>query len=467
MAPLERASQFFQKDVWSKDLKQLSTPRAALYGWSRVLYLAVRGFLRDEGIHRASALAFDTVLGLVPFLAFCVSVLKGLGVYDDLMSDTARPWIVEITSAMGDRETGDVVTLRTAFFKILDFVERAEFGSLGLLGLALLLYITVLMLYSVETSMNHIFAAESERNVARKIGDYAAILFITPLCAAVAAGITTRARQFPWLGGGLVLQLTAALAMAFGLTMLYVVMPFTRVRLKSALFGGSVAGLLWYCLLVLHVQFQVGVARYNALYSTFAAIPIFLVWLFVSWLVVLFGAEITAAHQNTAAFRYRILGSDADQASRKFLALRAVAEVGRAFMLGEPPLKLSELSELLRVPDRLVREVLEPLVTARLLARAVRSGQTAYVPARDIDGITVSAIVLALERRSSKLPRPEGLADMRIGEIVDGLDAAQSKCVHNYTLRDLVVQTQDDSLERLRAPSLNPPSSRGYAPEEV
>jgi membrane protein len=454
MSVLQRASRFFRHDVWVSDVEQLPWPRSALYTTARVLYATARSFLRDESLHRASALSFETVLGLVPFLAFCVSVLKGLGVYDDLIQKTVRPWVMNVTSALGDQGGDQMVTLRSAFFVVLDFVDRADFGSLGSAGLAVLLYITVGMLYSVEASMNRIFAAESARTIARKISDYAAILFITPICLATAAAISTQARRWPWLGGGLVLQLGAVTAMSFGLTMLYVVMPFTRVRLKSAMLGGAVAGLLWYAVLGLHVNFQLGVARYNALYSTFAAIPLFLIWLFTSWIVVLLGAELAAAHQNTATFRYRVLGSDTDPAKRRFLALRAAAEVGRAFVRGEPPLPLRELARMLRVPERLLRRILDSLVAAELLARAAARGQPAYVPARDVDTITVASLLQAAEASTDRaLPQIDSSADTQIAELVLELDQAAARSEHNLSLRQLVDAMGDDESARAPAPA--------------
>lgn len=447
MPPLERVSQFFGQEVWSADLKRMSVPRAWTYGICRMLYLAVQGFMRDQGIHRASALAFDTVLGLVPLLAFLVSILKGFGLYDALMRDTIRPWLWSITGGShgADEHVG---SLRTAFFKVFEFVDRAEFGHVGLVGLIFLLYITVLLLYSVESSLNHIFAAETSRNLARKISDYAAILFITPLCATAAATVATAGQKLPWIGSNSwLLQLGGVAIISFGLSMLYIVMPFTRVRVRSALIGGAFAGVLWYALLNVHVFFQIGVARYNAIYSTFAAFPLFLVWVFVSWLVVLFGAELSAAHQHTAGYGYRVLDAEPAHGFKKFLALRSSAEIGRRFLRGEPPLTLTELAALVRAPDRALRQVLETLVAAGLLTRAVKSGQRAYVPARDLDAIDVSSILLALERGSERLGEPaDEPADARIRELLGEIDALPCRTECNLTLRELARAVEDPEL---------------------
>src|SRR5690349_2435928 len=134
--PIRRASRFFTQDVWAADLEAMRGPKAWLYRFARVFYLAVRGFMRDEGMYRASALAFDTVLGLVPFLAFVVSAMKGFGAYQSFMTGTVRPWIDETFGAMGD-PGGDAgnVTLRRAFLQVLTFVDRADFAGLGVVGL--------------------------------------------------------------------------------------------------------------------------------------------------------------------------------------------------------------------------------------------------------------------------------------------------------------------------------------------
>jgi membrane protein len=440
--PIRRASRFFQQDVWAVDLEAMRGIKVFLYRIARVFYLAFRGFLRDHGMHRASALAFDTVLGLVPLLAFVVAAVKGFGAYDTVMEGTVRPWIDETFHGMGEATAGEgVITLKRAFLQVLTFVDRADFAGLGAFGLIVLLYIVVLLLMSVEDSLNHIFGVERSRTLTRKIADYSAILFIAPICFTVAATISAQAKVVEWHGAGFILQLLAILAMSFGLAMLYIVIPYTKVRVTSALFGGFIAGVLWYVTLVLHVVFQLGVARYNAIYSTFAVIPLFLIWVFVSWLVVIFGAELTAAHMNMGAFRWRVRGKDADFAAKEYVALRALVAIADAFLRGDKPRNLRDLAVATRVPDQLVEQVLESFTKRGVLAKTSRGGLPAWVLARDLDGITVAAVLDLVKHDSAfSIPPPTTAADVGVRKLIEGLDHALEKSPQNLNLRDLVAQ---------------------------
>jgi len=405
--------------------------------------LAFRGFLQDEGLHRASALAFDTALGIVPLLAFLVAALKGFGSYDELVINTIRPIADRMLTGIGDRSS-ELVSLHGAFMTLLAFVDRTDFSALGVLGLVTLLYIVVLLLMSVEASMNHIFGVARSRGAIRKITDYAAILFITPLSAMLAGAVATFAQKVNWPAAGFLLQLAVIFAMGLGLSALYLVMPFAKVRLSSALLGGFVAGLLSYFVLVAHVSLQLGVARYNAIYSTFAAIPLFLVWVFTTWVVVLYGAELSALHRDHARFRWKVEGQLVSHGARRYAGLRALLAVGHAFQQGAGPLTTSFLARELGVPTPLLERVLEQLSSRGLLVRTEQQGERAYVPARPLESLRLSQLVdalddspengalearsvldraarQALEELSAKCRDPE--RDPTLGDLVHRLDA--------------------------------------------
>lgn len=405
--------------------------------------LAGRGFLHDDGFYRASALAFDTILGLVPLLAFLVSTLKGFGAYQAMMRDIIRPGIVRTMIAMGAEQDTEAVGLLGVFLKVLDIVEHASFGTLGVVGLVFLLYIVVLLLVSVEDAMNHIFGVEKARSITRKITDYSAILFITPLSTIVAAGAAAGTERLAWLKQGAFSQLSAALLMAVCLSSFYLVMPYRRVRLRSAAFGGLAAGVGWYLVLVIHVHFQIGVARYSALYSTFAAIPLFLVWVFVSWIVVLLGAELAAAHDKPELYRWRIRGGDIDHRSRLFIAILALSEIARRAMRGLVPLRLSELAERTNLPAELLRAELELFVGAQYLMRNHEHGEPRYALARDIDSINVGVITEVLERAYSKHVPTEQWS--KAWQFVDSHLLRRDESIQQTTLRQLTDSIQESA----------------------
>lgn len=408
------------------------------------MVLAGRGFIRDEGFYRASALAFDTVLGLVPLLAFLVSTLKGFGAYQALMRDTIRPGIVRTMIAIGAERDSEAVGLLGVFLKVLDIVEQASFGTLGVVGLVFLLYIVVLLLVSVEETLNHIFGVEKARSITRKITDYSAILFVTPLSTILATGAASGTERLAWLKQGIFSQISAALLMALCLSLFYLVMPYRRVRLRSAAVGGLVAGVFWYLVLVVHVHFQIGVARYNALYSTFAAIPLFLVWVFISWLVVLFGAEIAAAHDKPELYRWRIRGDDIDHRSRLFIAVLALSEMAHRAIHGLPPLALSGLAERTNLPSELLRAELERFVGADLLLRSVEQGEPRYAIARDLDAINIGSITEVLEVSNSK--HAPTLEFAKTWHFIDERLLRRNEAIRSTTLRELASLVRDERL---------------------
>jgi membrane protein len=405
--------------------------------YRRLLGMAAQGFVRDEGLYRASALAFDTVLGLVPFLAFLVAALKGFGAYQVLMRQMVRPGIISTMMSMGAKQNRQGVGLLSVFLKVLDIVEQASFGAIGVFGLVFLLYIVVLLLVSIEETMNHIFGVERSRSVARRLADYSAILFITPLCMILLAGLVTGFEKSAFYEGDMPWQFLAAFAMVLGLTGLYWVMPHRSVRLGSAGIGGLFAGITWYLLLSVYVHFQIGVARYSALYSTFAAIPLFLVWLFISWIVVLFGAELAAAHDNTMQHAWRIRGKDVDHASRLFIALAGLIVISRRHLHAEPPITLSKLAEEMRLPEPLVRQQLRPFLKAELLVAGRRRGETTYSLGRDVDAIHLGDLLRILERTWTQAPLvTEG--DRRLRELLEQRVMTRDAGTEALTLRELV-----------------------------
>jgi membrane protein len=438
----------------------------AQQGW-RLVLVAGRGFFRDEGLYRASALAFDTMLGLVPFLAFFVSTLKGFGAYQTLMRNVIRPGIVRTMIAMGAERDSEAVGLLGIFLKILDIVEQASFGTLGAFGLVFLLYIVALLLVSVEETMNHIFGVEKSRSLTRKLTDYSAILFIAPLSTILAAAAASGASRYSWLRLGFFSQGTAAALMFVCLTCLYWVMPYRRVRLRSAAVGGLLAGVAWYVVLVVYVHFQVGVTRYNALYSTFAAIPLFLVWMFVSWIVVLYGAELAAAHDKPELYRWRIRGRDVDHRSRLFIALRALGEMARTSRSGRAPLVLSELAQETNLPAELLRTELDRFVSHQLLVRSQEQGEPRYAIARDLDSISVGEVTALLE--TSQADSGEGgPEDARTWQFVDERLLTRSDSVAMMSLRQFSQSTDDPAevVSQVPLPRKDNAPARGDIPSE-
>lgn len=444
---LRAVRRFFGQTVWETNLDELESGRAKLYGAARIVaQSAERLFLTDALHMRAAALTYFTVLSLVPLLAFAFALLKGFGAYDALIEESIRPRLLEMLSGNPG--------LRESVAKILGFVENTGVASLGFIGLVTLLYAATRLLRNIEAALNHIWGAQSGRGPLRQLTDYLAIIVVTPICMMLAAGLTTVSQVsaiirfvqdrlglgalLEWLLGTL-----APVGVVFaGLVFLYAVMPNTGVRARSAVLGAAVGSVLWYAALILHVRFQVGVARFNALYSGFGAFPIFLVWVQVSWLVVMIGAQVAATHQQNRnlAQRWRI---DATSKRNKEVAwLAAVLEIAQAFVRGERSPELGQLSRSLGAPEPLVREGLERLVREGLLAKASDGAGEVYVLARDPESIHIKQLLDALRELGptpSAQPKDATSPSHRhAATLLVEFESAQASFVENRHLRELV-----------------------------
>ncbi len=385
----ERGKSFFERDIWSTRLEHKSRGRVLLYRLGRTVYATVRGFFDKELTSRAAALTYYTVLSIVPFLAFAFSLLKGFGLYQKLMKESLRPYLRETFA--GDK------SLLEALDQLLGFVERTDVSGLSVVGILFLVYTSIAMLSTVESSLNDIWEAKRARSLLRKVTDYTTMLVVGPLLAVAAITVSAAAQNSHFVAflhrslfGGLVdffLGLTSILLVCVSLVTLYLILPNVRVRFASARFGGGGGGLLWQGALLLQVKFQIGVAKYNALYSGFAALPIFLVWLYLSWTIVLIGAQLAASHQYEQRMKQAVRARHIDQELKENLAVVVAAAVSRRFLEGRPPPTAVTLADALEVPQPAVEEVLESLVRAKVLVRVAEDGEPTYDPARDVDAV--------------------------------------------------------------------------------
>jgi membrane protein len=464
---LERVRTYLSFDLWGERAGELPRRRALLNRALRVGWSTVRGFRDHQLNFRAAALTYYTVLSIVPFLAFAFAVLKGFGAYRLLMDGTVRPWLADAFGANP--------ALLDAIQRVLDFVDATDVSRLGVVGLLTLVYTSISLVSSVETALNQIWGAKTSRPFVRQVTDYVTLLVTTPLLVLVAATFSTAAqssrvvaflRDALHLGAviDLALGLAPVVVVFVALFAMYMILPNVATRASSAAVGAAVAAAAWQGALVLHVQSQRGVASYNALYSVLGAIPIFLVWTYVSWLVVLCGAELAASHQNEQALRQTFLARRADQALKETLAVAIGARVARDFLLGRPPRTAARIAELLAVPPPLVEEVLEALARSGIVARTPAGREIRWLPARDPGSVRANDLREAVRRD----PGADGIragVERNLGDevasVLAGLDEEVRRSPMNPTLRELVLRAVprgdvQDARRALRAPPPRP-----------
>lgn len=404
---IRRVDGFFNHDIWRSDADELGFPLAPLYRVLRVVQLAIRGIILNRALFTASALTYTTVLSLVPLLAFAFSVAKGMGAYDRLRNQVIEPFLDTNLGAVGSGTPEAIRTLRDAIERILELVTGTDVSSLGVFGLAILIFVVIRVLSNVEDSFNRIWGVRRARTPVRRVADYLSLAVITPLLLVVAVGLTAGAqnsdavevmRQRPAIAVALdgLFGLTPLLSIWLGFSLLYMLLPNTTIQPKAALLGGIMGGSMWQLAQIGHVKFQMGIANYNAIYSSFAAFPIFLVWIYVSWVTVMFGAEFAHALQDSRHHRQLKLLDLRQPRRREALALRALVRIVDHFDRGEAPWTPSQLAEALAVPATPLAKTLQPLVDRGLLVESASPRGMAWMPGRDPATMRLSNVLDAL-----------------------------------------------------------------------
>jgi len=429
---LKRLRALLEEHLWSREPLR-PVPLTWLRSVLQLSILIAEGFVRDQLLLRASALTYLTLLSIVPLLALAVSVVDLLG-----GSDGAMRLLVEQFAA-GSPEAVDW---------ILEHVHALNFGALGTIGGALLMFTTILAIGNVERALNAIWGVTKQRPWVRRIPDYLAVLIVSPVLLGVALSLGA-SLQSQWVVQKLLesplfaalydaglRQAPTALVIA-GFTFLYWFMPNTDVRLRSALLGGAVAGLLFSVAQRLYLGLNVGVAQYNSIFGGFAALPLLMVWIYFEWAIALLGAQVAYAHQTLPLYQREVRGTPAGPAARETIGLAVALEIAGCFRSGKRPWDEDSLSEHLDIPLRTVREVVAQLEKAGIaapVADPARSG--VWQLARPADQVRVVDVVEALRGPREAPLGPRELA-AQVSAVFAEMDASDRVSAHR-TLEELL-----------------------------
>jgi len=437
-----RPRQWVERDLWHLELAGLPTFRAWLMRAVRIGLITVRGFRESLSLQQAGALTYITIFSLPPVLAFAFAAAKGFGLYETLKAGTIDPFLDD---TFGARGSGTAVNeLRQAVDQIFNYVETTDLKALGSLALVFMLYSVVRMLGAIEKTLNQIWGVQRPRTIVRKVSDYMAIVVVTPLFLFIGATVSTLLRQrMPGMesGGALAgpwVQLTPVVAVWLGMSFAYLTLPNTTVRVPSALLGGVVAGTLWQVVQSLYVTGQLELARYNTIYAGFAAIPMLLFWIYVSWVVFLLGAHLAFARQHEPTYTTLQRTGRVDDVYRERLAPRLAGRIAAAFLEGRQAPTGGELASAVDAPTHAVVALLDTLVARGLLVRTEEGDDERFLPARDPARITLVQVQDALRRDpAGGRPGTAGPLDEAVDRHLAGLARESEVSDHNVTLEDL------------------------------
>jgi len=424
--------------VWERPIDGLPRWRRWLIFGARTAFALSRDIMDGTLPMRAMSLVYTTLLSLVPLLAISFSVLKGFGVHNQI-----EPLLLGLLEPLGDQAAE--ITER-----IVSFVDNMRVGVLGGIGFAMLFYTVMALLQKIERSFNYIWHVRLGRDLGQRFRDYLSVILVGPALIFGGIGLTASAASgfladlVSGLGPAKTLFETAGrlvpyLMIVAAFSFIYSFMPNTKVRLRSALIGGLIAGFLWTTAGWLFASFVAGSANYTAIYSTFASLIVLLLWLYVGWLILLVGAAIAFYHQYPDHLG---LGRDEPGTGPRMterIGLQVAHHVLRCFYQGGPAPTLDALTHRLSLPRRMIEDALGVLCARGLLAKVAES--QGYLPGCPPETTSVRDLLDALRsgsdsRISRVARRGHGPADHALA-IADRADRAALDSVAAITLKEL------------------------------
>jgi membrane protein len=429
--------QFLEHDLWTIDLHQRDRLQRIGIRTLRLAFGVASEFRSRLLDARAAGLVYTTLLSLVPFLAVMFSVLKAFGVHHRI-----EPVLAQALEPLGPK--GQEITTN-----VIGFVNNLNVGVLGVLGIAGLLYTTYSLIDKIERTFNAIWRVPQGRSWGRQFTDYLSVVLVGPVLVVTALGVLASIESHALVQRVLEIQpfgyiaLWAAqfvpfLLLAVVFTFVYKFLPNTDVPLSSALIGGGTAAILWGLAGKVFAAFVAGSAQYSAVYSGFAILIVFLLWLYVSWVVILVGAQVSFFHQYPSAYQPLLFWAQGAQAFREHLALGLLVHIARRYLRGEGLSSETDLVSELNVPQSIVHEQIDELVTQGILCRMSKPEGVGLVKPPDL--IPVTDVLNALRNQTLTGTGSRSKATDEVEQLLHRRDEAVERALAGITLRSLILE---------------------------
>jgi len=423
--------------IWRTPTESLPRWQLWLVQFMRVATVLVRDLAQGQLNLRAMGLVYTTLLSIVPLLAISFSVLKAFGVYNQI-----EPILLRFLEPLGEK--GVEITSR-----VMEFINNINVGVLGSVGLALLLYTAVSLVHKVEEAFNFIWHVSRGRGIGERFSRYVSALLVGPLLVFSAIGITAAAASLGVVRDAMEIQAIGWIVSQAGrlvpyalvigaFTFFYAFMPNTKVQLVPAVVGGVVGGIAWQSAGWAFAQFAAGSTKYAAIYSSFAILILFMLWLYLSWLILLFGSSVAFYVQHP---EYLVKKGGEPRLSirmHEHLALIIVSLIARYHIDGHSPWNTEGLARALRMPTRAIDEVLLALQSRNILT-TTGDEPPGWLPVRDLDEVSAKELLDAV--RSAGEDRylyTEALSDPEVvAQVLLRCDEASDAALRGITVKDL------------------------------
>ncbi|MGA2406220.1 MAG: YihY/virulence factor BrkB family protein [Bacteroidales bacterium] len=388
--------------IWHTPLSEISKGRTFLFKQLRIIVLAARGFLNDKVQLRASALTFYSLLSIIPVAAIAYGIAKGFGLDQNLKQ------------LITDKFQTQPVILNWLLENASNAIKETRGDYIAGVGMLILFWSVMSLLNNIESSFNHIWQIRSARPWYRKFTDYLTIMLIAPVLIILSSSITVfiSTELSDYMIKAPILEIFKPLISFLfklapyflswiTLTALFIIMPNAKVKFVPALISGIIAGTFMQALQWIYIDLQFGITKLSAIYGSFAAVPLFIIWMQSSWIVVLLGAELSFANQNVSRYEFESEALNISNYQKRALVLMIMHMIIRNFSIGEKPVSAENISMTLKIPVRLARDILQDLSNVNLVSIIHENDakERLYQPAIDINRLSVSYVFSRLDRK--------------------------------------------------------------------
>jgi membrane protein len=424
--------------IWIKEVRAYPKWKQSLVQALRIGYLVIRDLVDGQLTLRAMGLVYTTLLSLVPFIAISFSVLKGFGVHNQI-----EPMLLNFLAPLEER--GVEITNR-----ILEFVNNMKAGVLGSVGLVLLLYTAVSLLQKIERSFNYMWHVTEGRPFAQRFSEYISVILIGPVLIFTALGITASIASIALIQQlmeiealGIIFEALSVfipyLLIIVAFTFVYMLVPNTKVYFKSALVGGMVAGVMWQSAGWIFASFVVSSTKYMAIYTVFASLIFFMIWLYVSWLILLIGCGISFYFQHPEHRRLHSRAIDLSNRLKEKLSIAIMALVGKLFYEKSPPCNAQQLATQLGIGVEACNKVINVLLEANLLIKTSDESPT-LLPAYALDVMLLKDVVNAARTNgeSASLNPLSMVSQAKVQHAYERLENGMQSALGDCTVKDLL-----------------------------
>ena len=440
----DQIKSFLENRLWRADIESMALPQRYGYKFVRFLFVLMREFANGQLNLRAMSLVYTTLLSMVPLLAVSFSVLKAFGVHNQI-----EPLLLNLVQPLGEKGNEIVVNL-------LGFVENMKVGVLGSVGLALLLYTVVSLIQKVESSFNYVWHAKSTRPFSRRFSDYLSVIMVGPVLMFSAIGMTASLMNSDVVQalvsiepfGSIMLVVTKLipfLLIIMAFTFVYMFMPNTRVKFTAALVGAVVGGALWQSTGLVFAEFASSSTKYAAIYSGFAILVLFMIWLYLSWFILLLGSQVAYYVQYPEQIRLSNQRVPLSGRLREQTALLTIYWIAHRFVRHKKPLSIAELCQLLAIPAERVTETVQMLMDRELVVETNDEPST-YVLQSDPANMTVAEFLQIVRRPNDEqsMMNDQIQSVGGVDEVMAQLESSVGEKLAGLTLRKLVDDGKPD-----------------------